>query len=162
MTISEPKLEYRKAQAYAAIRSQVAMDQIAGTLPPLNREVNQWLKARGLRPSGPPFWRYLLIDMARKLEIDVAFPVAALPGGDARVTADVLPAGIYATTTYVGHPMGLQQATADLLAWAEEKGIEWRMDGERWSGRVEWYLSDPAEEPDMSKWKTELAFLTRR
>jgi effector-binding domain-containing protein len=162
MTISEPKLEYRRAQAYVAVRSQVTMEQMAETLPPLNREVLQWLAGKGIKPSGPPFWRYLLIDMKRTLEIDVAFPVRALPTGDARITADVLPEGNYATAMFVGHPMGLMQATADLLSWAEQQGIEWKMDGERWSGRVEWYLSDPADEPDMSKWKTELAFLTRR
>ena len=160
MTVTEPKLEYRKAQAYVAVRSQVTMEQIGATLPPLNREVNQWLNARGLKPSGPPFWRYLVIDMMHKLEIDVAFPVRALPQGDARITADVLPAGTYATATHVGHPSELMQATADLLSWAEHKGIEWKMDGERWGGRVEWYLSDPSTEPDMNKWKTELAFLT--
>jgi hypothetical protein len=33
------------------------------------------------------------------------------------------------------------------------------VNGPRWGGRVE-YLSDPTEEPDMSDWKTELAFLT--
>jgi GyrI-like small molecule binding domain len=28
----------------------------------------------------------------------------------------------------------------------------------RWGGRLETYLTDPGEEPDMSKWVTELAF----
>ncbi len=51
-------------------------------------------------------------------------------------------------------------ARADLLSWAEGRGIKWHMNGPRWGGRVEWYLSDPAKEPDMSTWKTELAFLT--
>ena len=30
--------------------------------------------------------------------------------------------------------------------------------GERWTSRLEWYLTDPAQEPDMTKWQTELAF----
>jgi hypothetical protein len=29
---------------------------------------------------------------------------------------------------------------------------------ERWGSRLEFYLTDPAEEPDMSKWETQLAF----
>ena len=29
-------------------------------------------------------------------------------------------------------------------------------------GRVEWYLTDPASEPDMEKWQIELAFLTTK
>jgi len=136
------------------------MEELGKVLPPLNQDVLLWLEKKGMKPAGPAFWRYLLVDMAKKLEIDVAFPVDALPRGDKRVVADVLPAGTYATAMYVGHPNGLMQATADLLSWASEKGITWRMDGPRWSGRVERYLSNPSIEPDMSKWKTELAFLT--
>lgn len=136
------------------------MQEIGKVLPPLSREVLMWLTEKGMKTTGAPFWRYLLVDMAEKLEIDVAFPVSALPGGDRRIISDVLPAGTYATTVFVGHPDGLMNATAELLAWAEREGVEWRMDGPRWSGRIEWYLSDPSTEPDMSKWKTELAFLT--
>jgi hypothetical protein len=32
------------------------------------------------------------------------------------------------------------------------------MAGDRWGARLEFYLTDPAEEPDMSKWQTQLAF----
>jgi effector-binding domain-containing protein len=158
--ITEPKLEYRKAQAYVAIRSSVGMKAITKTLLPLIGEVLRWMEEKGIKPTGPAFWRYLLVDRERELEIDVAFPVRALPQGDGRVVADVLPAGTYATAMYVGNPRDLMRATAELLSWAEEHGIEWKMDGERWSGRVERYFTDPAQEPDMSKWKTELAFLT--
>jgi len=76
--------------------------------------------------------------MPGKLEIDVAVPVARAVSGDKEVTADALPAGYYATVLHNGHPKGLQQATAALLAWAEENGIQWQMDGKRWAGRVEW------------------------
>jgi len=30
--------------------------------------------------------------------------------------------------------------------------------GERWGCRLETYLTDPSEEPDMNKWETQLAF----
>jgi hypothetical protein len=30
--------------------------------------------------------------------------------------------------------------------------------GERWGGRLEIYLTDPSQEPDMSRWQTQLAF----
>jgi hypothetical protein len=35
-----------------------------------------WLASKGLKPIGAPLWRYRVIDMAAKLEIDVAVPVA--------------------------------------------------------------------------------------
>jgi hypothetical protein len=31
-------------------------------------------------------------------------------------------------------------------------------DGQRWGCRLEAYTTDPAEEPDMNTWETELAF----
>jgi hypothetical protein len=31
-------------------------------------------------------------------------------------------------------------------------------DGQRWGCRLEVYNTDPAEEPNMNKWETELAF----
>src|SRR5260370_7124360 len=80
---------------------------------------------KGLTPAGAPLWRYRVIDMAAKLEIDVGVPVATPVTGDNRITADTLPAGRYATIIYTGPYEGLMQATADLLAWAQNKGIVW-------------------------------------
>ncbi len=158
--LTEPKLEVRKQQPYVGIRSQVAMQELGSVLPPLSGEVFAWLEKKGLQPAGPPLWRYLTVDMERKLEFDVGVPVASAHSGEGRILADFLPAGRYVTALHTGHPDELEQATAVLLAWAENRGIEWKMDGERWGGHVEWYLSDPGIEPDMHKWKTELAFLT--
>jgi len=125
-------------------------------------EVFAWLGAHGLPPAGPPFMRYNVIDMTRDLEIDNGVPVAAPVEGDAEVIAGVLPAGRYATLTHVGHPSELMAATKALLDWAAAQGLTWDMspsaDGERWGSRLEIYLSDPREEPDMSKWVTQLAF----
>ena len=83
--------------------------------------------------------------------------------GDNRITADTLPAGRYATIVYTGPYEGLMQATADLLAWAQNKGIVWDKwaagsRGEGWRARIEHYLTDPREEPNSAKWQTELAF----
>jgi effector-binding domain-containing protein len=156
----EPKLVRRRKQHYVAIRRQLSMREISKVLPPLMTEVFSWLGRKGIKPAGAPFWRYRVVDMPGNFEIDAAVPVARAVRGDKEVTADSLPAGRYATVLHVGHPRGLQQATAALLAWAEENGIQWQMDGERWAGRVEWYLTDPQTEPDMQEWHTELAFLT--
>jgi effector-binding domain-containing protein len=113
-------------------------------------------------PAGAPFFRYTVIDMARELQVDVGVPVAAPVDGDDRVAAGALPAGRYATLTHVGHPSELVGVTKALLEWAPRQGLAWDMspgpDGERWGGRAEFYLTNPAEEPDMSKWVTQLAF----
>jgi effector-binding domain-containing protein len=156
-----PEIETRTEQPYAAVRARTSMDGIAA-FAPRTSEVFGWLGARGLAPAGPPFLKYNVIDMARELEIEAGVPVAAAVDGDDHVVTGVLPAGRYATVTHTGHPSELVDATGALLDWAKEQGLTWDMspaeDGDRWVARVEFYLTDPAEEPDMSKWETQLAF----
>ncbi|MBK8618453.1 MAG: GyrI-like domain-containing protein [Anaerolineales bacterium] len=160
INITEPKLVERSEQHYVAIRKLVTMAEIGPILPPLSDDVFAWLAEKGIQPSGAVFWRYNVVEMDKKLEIDVAVPIASAVKGDGQIIADVLPAGRYATMLHTGHPSELEEATANLLAWAEKNNIQWKMNGERWGGRVEWYYSGPDTEPDMSKWETELAFLT--
>lgn len=159
---SPPRIEERPARPYVAIRASVTMAEIADALPPLTAEVLAWLKARGVSPDGPELWRYLTIDMAGELTIDVGFPVAEPLDGDDRVLSGELPGGPYAVALFHGHPDGLMQATADLLRWGEETGVTWDTHpdgpGEAWGSRIEWYLN--SEEPDLDAWDTELAFLT--
>jgi len=159
---SAPEIVTRAEQPYVAIRTQVAMEDLGTVVPPLNQEVFAWLGARGAASAGAPFWKYNVIDMAAKLEIEAGAPVAAAVAGDDRVVSGVLPAGRYATLTHVGHPSELYAATTALRNWAAEQGLTWDMtpgeDGERWACRLENYLTDPSQEPDMSKWVTELAF----
>jgi effector-binding domain-containing protein len=161
--ITEPKIEDRNEQSYVGIRAQVTMQELGKTLPPLWGEVYGWLASKCVKPAGAPLWRYLVIDMAAKLEIDVGVPVAASLTSDNRIIADTLLAGRYATLIYTGPYEGLMQATADLLAWADRKGIVWDKwavgsGGEGWRARIENYLTDPRAEPDSTKWQTELAF----
>jgi effector-binding domain-containing protein len=159
---SAPEIETRAEQPYVAIRTQVTMEDLGTVVPPLNQQVFAWLGEHGAAPAGAPFWKYNVIDMAGKLEIEAGVSVAAAVAGDGRVVSGVLPAGRYATLTHVGHPSELMAATGALLDWAAAQGLTWDMspgaNGERWGCRLEIYLTDPSQEPDMSKWVTQLAF----
>jgi effector-binding domain-containing protein len=162
--LTPPKLEERDEQPYAAIAVRVTMSEIGAKVPPLVPEVFGWLGQRGIAPSGPPFFRYLVIDMRGILEIEAGVPTAVAVTGDGRVRAGSFPAGRYATAVHTGHPDELVAATAELLAWAEANEISWQIEespaGDVWGARIEFYLTDPREEPDMAKWQTELVFLT--
>lgn len=159
---TEPEIAQRPAQPYAAIRAQVTMQTIGNVLPGLHPQVFAWLGERGIEPAGAPFWKYNVIDMERGLEVEVGVPVAAAVTGDDRVLAGVLPSGRYATLRHTGHPDELLGATASLLEWAANRNLTWDVrhdqDEERWAARLEIYETDPAVEPDMSKWTTQLAF----
>ena len=158
---SAPEIETRAEQPYVAIRAKVTMGEIAAFARRFG-EVFGWLDSHGLAPAGPPFFKYNVIDMARELEIEAGVPLATATSGDDQMVAAVLPAGRYATLTHVGHPSELMAATKALLDWAAEQGLTWDVtpseDGDRWACRLENYLTDPEQEPDMSKWVTQLAF----
>jgi effector-binding domain-containing protein len=158
----EPEIVELPARPYVGIPATVTMETLGTVVPPLNQEVLAWLAARGAASTGPAFWKYNVIDMARGLEVEAGSPVAEGLSGDGRVLAGVLPAGRYATVWHVGHPQTLMAATAALLDWASAKGLRWDTSpspaGERWGCRLEIYHSDPVTEPDMSKWRTQLAF----
>ena len=156
-----PEIVTRADQPYVAVRTRVAMADL-GSLGARLGEVFAWLGSRGIPPAGAPFFRYNVIDMARDLEVEAGVPVGGAVDGADQLVSGVLPAGRYATLTHVGHPAGLMQATKGLLDWAAGQDLSWDMspgdDGERWGSRLEIYLTDPSQEPDMSKWVTQLAF----
>ena len=161
----EPRIIHRAEQSYVAICERVRMGDF-GPIIERHSEVFGWLAEERISPVGAPFFRYLLIDMAGLLEIEAGVPVGAgelpelQPVGE--LLFGVLPAGRYVVATHVGHPDELVGATGELLAWATDRHLRWDMTpspaGERWAARLENYLTDPAVEPDMTKWRTELAF----
>jgi effector-binding domain-containing protein len=158
---AQPRIVERPEQPYMAIGGAVTMQTI-GAIADRLPEVFVWLAEHHLEPAGAPFFRYNLVDMQRQLEIEVGVPVAVAVDGDGEVHAGVLPSGRFATVTHVGHPDGLVGVTAALLDWAARQGLRWDMSetahGQRWGCRLEVYHTDPADEPDMRRWETELAF----
>jgi len=162
---STPRIEQRSEQQYVAIRATTPMSGLGAVAPPLVGEVSGWLEVRGIEPGGPPFFRYLVVEMEHELELDVCVPVAQATRGDGRVHSASLPPGDYATAVFTGPYEQLEQATAELLGWAEASGVGWDSEptatGEKWAARVEHYLTDLEAEPDPTKWETMLAFKTR-
>ena len=164
--LTEPKIERRKKQHYVAIRMAVPIP-FGKYLKPAWDEVYDWLKAKGIKPSGPSIIRYLTTDMSKELDLDVGFTVDKAVRGDNRITADFLPAGRYATLLYTGpyKGKGIFKATVALLEWAKENKIKWdtskKKGVEWWNGRAEFYFSDPDTEKDPKKYQTELAFLVK-
>jgi len=152
-----PEIVELAERPYVALRGKVAMNEIAAFADRMH-EVIGWLAAREVAPNDAPFFKYDVVDMEAGLVLEIGFPVDDLHAGEGEIVTGVLPAGRYASTTYHGHPDGLVDATRDLLAWADEKGLEWDAEGDRWAARLEVYKSDPREVPNMADWDTELQF----
>jgi effector-binding domain-containing protein len=166
-----PQIQERAAQPYVGIRAQSASEQefrraVDRGFP----ELFGWLRENGIQPTGAPFIRYLEVAAdGQPLRFELGAPIATEVSGSGRVHADALPAGRYATLLHVGpynssKAPDLADARAELRDWAQGQGLEWNgsetANGTAFAACVEWYLTDPSSEPDWSKWRTELAYLT--
>jgi effector-binding domain-containing protein len=159
----EPRVEQRAAQPYAGIRMPVRLDGFPAAVDQCMPELFGWLTGHGITPAGPPFIRYLVIDMAAELEIEFGVPVQAAVQGDDRVRPGELPAGRYVTLRHVGPYDGLITSNAALQEWAENHGITFDCRdtdrGQAWRCRVEHYTTDPSAEPDPARWQVDVAYL---
>ncbi|MEO8404461.1 MAG: GyrI-like domain-containing protein [Chitinophagaceae bacterium] len=165
MTTS-PKIQHRSKQPYAAIRTDVVMENISTELPPLIPKVKTWLEKNKIKPVGGPFFQYLTYDnTTRKLHVSVGFPVEKEVPGDEKITIDAFPEGDYAVEKYTGDYKNLNKAHRELESWATKNGYDaghQTKNGVDWGSRTEFYLNDPQDEPNPEKWETEIAFLVSK
>ncbi|GHH69279.1 DNA gyrase inhibitor [Promicromonospora soli] len=157
------RVETRPEVPTVGITETITMTEFGKVADRLSELVG-WLAERGTHPVGPPFFRYHVIDMTTRLVVEGGFPVPddAVLASAGDVAVGVIPAGRYVTTVHHGHPDQLVDVTGALLSWAAAEGLPFdRHDtdaGDAWAGRFEFYLTDPAEQPEMAEWDTELAF----
>jgi effector-binding domain-containing protein len=158
------RIELRAAQPYAGIAVRVTMDGLSGAVDEAFPELFGWLAAQDIAAAGPPFIRYLVIDMAAELQIELAVPVSADIRGAGRIQPGVLAAGRYVTLRHTGPYDGLVASNAALQQWAQQQAItfdSWDTPaGSVWRGRAEHYLTNPSAEPDPAKWEVDVAYLT--
>jgi hypothetical protein len=165
-----PRIEQRAALPYVAIHCHVNEDRVAAAVDSAFPELFRRLGDRVIEPLGPPFIRFLETDPhAEPLELEVAVPVAAGVTGHERLHAGALPAGRYVMLLRAGpyrHSTepDLADARAATQDWAKQQGVgldSRKTDrGSAWGCYVENYLVGPVDEPDYSKWQTELMYLT--
>jgi effector-binding domain-containing protein len=157
-TIGKPKIDTRPKQNYMGIRTITPFKGMSREIGKLSDRMNAWVDEHNVKPAGPPFLRYHVIDMRGFMDIEFCFPVRrALPdNGD--VKAGVLPAGRYASLVFSGGGVSGNRA---LIEWVRAEGLDFdRWDteqGDNFRGRYETYLTDPDVEPRKSKGEIEVA-----
>ncbi|MGW0518644.1 GyrI-like domain-containing protein [Crossiella sp. NPDC003009] len=158
--MTEPQIETRAAQPYLGVTATVTMTTFRLVADRIG-EIIGLVMGRGGNLAGAPFFRYHVIDMAGELVVEAGVPTTEPMTGEGDITPGELPAGRYVTLTHTGHPDQLIEVTDNLLKWAEQQNLTWDLRtsdrGEHWGSRIESYLTNPQEEPDMSKWSTQLA-----
>ncbi|MGN9836700.1 GyrI-like domain-containing protein [Nonomuraea sp. H19] len=158
-----PEIVEFPERPYVGIRKTITMTSFNLVGDRLG-EIIGWLVQRGAYPAGAPFFRYDSIDMAGdRLVVQAGVPVATPVEGEGEIFAGTLPAGRYVTVSHHGHPDQLMGVTDAMLKWAADQGLTWDMTSEEggtehWGCRLELYNTNPAEEPDLNNWDTDLQF----
>lgn len=123
----------------------------------LMQELYSWADERALA-YGATFFRLYVVDMDGPMDVEVGVITDEAVPGDDRIRTGVLPAGWYATLTYVNHG---RRANGMLRDWVQEQGHTLDRtespEGERFGCRYEAYLTDPRSERMKTRWRTELA-----
>ena len=157
-TIGKPQIDTRPKQVYMGVRTITPFKGMSKAIGKLSDAMNAWMEEHKVKPSGPPFLRYHVIDMRGFMDIEFCFPVRKVLPDDGQVKAGVLPAGRYASLIYSGGGISGNRA---LIEWVRAQGLEFdRWDteqGDNFRSRYETYLTDPKIEPRKSQWQIEVA-----
>lgn len=158
-----PRIVQRPAIPFVAIRTTETMSSMSSVFPRLMPGLRQWAAKHQVSEAGAPFIRFIHVDMAKGLDIEIGFPVAKAANGDDKVTAGFLAAGRYVSLTHFGNYSGLVPPNAALQAWAHNKHLRFKMTkgakGEEFVSRLELYKTDPDKQPDPAKWETEILYM---
>jgi effector-binding domain-containing protein len=152
----------REAQAYAYVKFTVRMSEMQKPANEGFPVLFSTLAEQGIEPVGDAFYNYRRINMAETLNVEAGVAVSRAGTDTDRVKFGTLPGGRFISLRWHGHPDKLEKVTGVLIGWlrltGQDMDMETRGDSDHFACRLEIYESDPVEEPDMTKWVTELAF----
>ena len=163
--MKDPQIVAKKERPVAYKEIQVTLKEW-GKANALFPEIFDWLKLQETPPAGPPFYQYMIIgDEENKFHLRAGVITSKLLVEDAEVKTMMIPSGKYVSYIHKGHPDKLSKSHQLILNWAEENGIELANSvnqlGTNWDGVYEFYLTDPAEEPDLNNWQIEINYLAK-
>ena len=155
--VDGPKIITQPDRHCAGIRTVTPFRGMFAVRDRLMEELYAWSDGRAIG-YGQTFFRLHVVDMDGPMDVEVGVVTETPVQGDGRVRAGILPAGRYATVTYVNHG---RRANGMLRDWVQEQGLTLdctaTSEGERFGCRYEAYLTDPRSERRKTRWRTELA-----
>jgi AraC family transcriptional regulator len=129
------------------VRLRTARHELAQAIGEGVGKVYTFAQQGGIALAGHPFTRYVSAGPGL-LTIEVGFHVSApaLGGGD--VESSQLPGGLAVVAVHGGSYEQLAETYAAAERWMDDNNV--RPIDAPW----EWYITDPAEHPDPSEWRT--------
>lgn len=146
-----PHMEIRhlEPQPYACISATTVPRDVGAELHRILPQVGQYLAANGFQAVGQPLARYYRYERDG-VEMDAGICVTPGAVGSDTVRIKELPGGEVAVGLHLGPYDTLKRTHDALAAWLSQQGRSPR------EAPWEVYVTDPMEEPDSSKWRTEI------
>jgi effector-binding domain-containing protein len=135
------------------IRGTMRAEALPGFFGGAYAELYAYAGRCGAAPDGPPFARYPGITTAAvgpEITVEAGVTLQRAVEGAGRIESSELPGGDCAVTEHVGPYDTMEPAYKAIEEWMRAHGREPA------SGPWEIYHSDPAEEPDPQKWRTDI------
>ena len=149
-------LRVKEPRHALVVRGRMPSDALPAFFGSAYGELFPYAIQHGAPPDGPPFARFpgITTGTAAGVEIDVEAGVfvAREIEGSGRIEHRLLPGGDAAITEHIGPYEEMRPAYMALEAWMREH------DRSPAGGPWEIYYSDPAQEPDPQKWRTEIVW----
>jgi AraC family transcriptional regulator len=147
----EIEVKELESQHAVAIRETTTAEELGKVMPGLYPEVFAYLEKKGLQPAGPSFGVYHTFSEDR-VDFHAGFPVGEPVEGQGRIEAIELPGGRAAVTVHVGPYTTIGAAYEALDAFMHGQGHK------QGAPPREVYVVGPGDEPDSSKWRTEVVY----
>lgn len=146
------RIEELTPQRSAAVEYVSDMAGMADNMGAAFGEVMQLLGSQGVQPLGMPFALYPDMEPSETggWKIVAGFPISGAIKEEGRVKNYELPGGTVAIMTYLGPYEGLEGAYKSMSEQLLANGYE--LSSPMWEA----YFTDPDEEPDHSKWRTDI------
>jgi effector-binding domain-containing protein len=143
-----------QAQPVLCIKAVTTPAEIGSTFQRLLPRVGAHLKEAGIAIGGSPYGRYFSYTPDR-VDMEAGIPVATPAKAVGEIISSELPAGLVVSAMHIGPYETLPHEYEELQAWMASHGKQ--ISGAPW----EFYWTDPGEEPDQSKWRTEILWPVR-
>ena len=131
------------------VRARCARHELSKTMAECFGKAFPYAMGTGVPLAGRPFTRYLSTGPGL-FTIESGCVLASPAPGSGEVEAATLPGGSAAVAMHGGSYDSLGETYAEMERWMEKNGMQ--------PGSAPWesYMTDPAEHPDPTQWRTEI------
>lgn len=164
MTNYQATVKVNSEKSYAALRREVAQQNIPNEIPPLVRILMNLLQKENIKTKGACFFRYLSCKIGGQMVVEVGFPIEKTDSKSENIEFGSFPTGKYLSVIHMGDYKNLNEAHMYLENYSKSNNLtldeSTTETGVVWGCRIETYLTEPDKTPIMD-WRTEVSFLLK-